>query len=839
MLLLVLFFVLQTIILKWYQARVGMINTYRTVYLTTKACDLHCNSGISDIIIGTKTRKTADLMDSGYLPASLGTSKSSSTIPVNLAKGRGEGAIQPVSMTLLRAVGNALPPRHSSEQTLLNVDFILQHEETFPNMSRHWFLNRLVDPQIEWQVVQKLQRANESFTIIPFDLKVYGSLSYRFDLFEFADQIHSAHADASRGSGRRKMAEERMFHDKLLYTANVNGVRNEMLRYGKLRSSADYILPFDGNCFLTRKAWEAIQRDILSNPKVKYFAVPMDRLVEENTALLLSSYKPNPVEEPQLIFHRRSVAVFNPNLPYGRRNKVELLLRLGIVGAWHKSHKNKWDNMLERSHPIVDIAPDSIATATGTAGWVSRLYSGNKNAELSNHGTATTRASLRRTAISNLLDRLDLRTAVNLYNFTSHTMLFYNMQQLNLSRLQWQSGQLQAPMIRRLMELASNFLNEGPWSVLNTNPFDCGDNPRPPMWPKSNESSYSNWSRFYLSKYGKSIPGSAVYSEGSDQFDRTQFNSMQQRTTVLALAYAISGKQSYVQEAAEYLRVRFLDPKTKMNPNFTCSRGMWEGNPPKYVKNTFGTSEMNGMYFFLDAVRIVETSGALSTTEIDKLHIWFRDYLQRLVETNGPDQDIMIGKSQSDVPDNFAPNHRGLYFDIQLASVAAYCGNLTLAVHTLHRTLARLDAHVNSIGAMRQEECGDRNCEDFIAFALSGWSVAARIASTVGIDYWRRFPVRKQSKLCLAMEYNSFLLRNRDPCAQSNTVGDNTATRWWPLLFEAKLHCPHSEIQHISSSSPEIFGASKCHHPAFSGEVAPFWNLNLPLVSNTGTQNKL
>ncbi len=80
---------------------------------------------------------------------------------------------------------------------------------------------------------------------------------------------------------------------------NVNGARNTALRDGRTR--AKWILPWDGNCFVTQAAWKQICSDVISKPRLKYFAVPMTRVLD-NTQLLADNFIPVPVEEPQLIF---------------------------------------------------------------------------------------------------------------------------------------------------------------------------------------------------------------------------------------------------------------------------------------------------------------------------------------------------------------------------------------------------------------------------------------------------------------------------------------------------------------------------------------------------------
>jgi hypothetical protein len=303
---------------------------------------------------------------------------------------------QPSSMILLRAIGNALPPRHSPRQTLDNLEFTLAHEKAFPNTTRHWFVNRIVDPKVREQLLCRLRKANETYTIIPFNIQVYGQLSK-------IPTLNATEPNRSRTLAHRgRFAEEEKKHEKILYVINVNGVRNAMLEYGRRHTNAQYILPWDGNCFLTQNAWSAIQSSLTMHPDDKYFLSPMDRLKEPNEALLSESYKPNAVEEPQIIFHRTALARFNENLRYGRRDKVELLARIRARGPWDTA---LWDWQESEVRSLdTNPTPDSSADVP-VAGWSVRLYSGKDGAE--QPGAVALRGSLRRKAVSMLLTRLD------------------------------------------------------------------------------------------------------------------------------------------------------------------------------------------------------------------------------------------------------------------------------------------------------------------------------------------------------------------------------------------------------------------------------------------------
>ena len=78
---------------------------------------------------------------------------------------------------------------------------------------------------------------------------------------------------------------------------NNNGARNVALSHGKKR--AKWVLPWDGNCFMTMQAWQELTATIQAQPHLKYFAVAMAR-VKDNAVLLDNGFLPGPGEGPQL-----------------------------------------------------------------------------------------------------------------------------------------------------------------------------------------------------------------------------------------------------------------------------------------------------------------------------------------------------------------------------------------------------------------------------------------------------------------------------------------------------------------------------------------------------------
>ena len=51
-------------------------------------------------------------------------------------------------MVLLRTIGNSLPPRHSANQSVVNLRFILENEPRYEDLPCHWVLNKIVDEKV-------------------------------------------------------------------------------------------------------------------------------------------------------------------------------------------------------------------------------------------------------------------------------------------------------------------------------------------------------------------------------------------------------------------------------------------------------------------------------------------------------------------------------------------------------------------------------------------------------------------------------------------------------------------------------------------------------------------
>lgn len=174
---------------------------------------------------------------------------------------------------LYRILGNDLPPRHSPGQTLVNLKFLLENEVEFEGCLKIWILNRLVDKVKEDAIIRLLQMYRQRYEIIQFDEIFYMNTRFRYSDFPQHDYFYSEDV-ISASQGLRVAATNHMYHSKNLYAMNNNGARNFALLQG--RQLAEWIFPFDGNCFLTQTSWDLIvgQLNEFGGP-YQYFVVPM------------------------------------------------------------------------------------------------------------------------------------------------------------------------------------------------------------------------------------------------------------------------------------------------------------------------------------------------------------------------------------------------------------------------------------------------------------------------------------------------------------------------------------------------------------------------------------
>eukprot|EP00123_Amoebidium_parasiticum_P017591 comp23907_c2_seq1/m.42105 comp23907_c2_seq1/g.42105 ORF comp23907_c2_seq1/g.42105 comp23907_c2_seq1/m.42105 type:complete len:1059 (-) comp23907_c2_seq1:41-3217(-) len=713
---------------------------------------------------------------------------------------------------LFRTIGNDLPPRHALGQTLNNVKFILDNEPELPGLDRRWVVNRIVDGDQEQAVIRLLEERKQRYVHVPVVLEEYANRTMIYEGYGRNDMIHTPTFQNLEHKMQLAIIDN-MYHNKNLYIMNNNGARNLMIEEG-IKAGARWILPWDGNCYLTSQAWEAVASAVREKgEEAKYFQVPMVRM-QSNDDLFNPEFKPVANEEPQLIFRYDAQERFDETMRYGRRPKVELLWRLRVPGPWDKWpqsigpwEKHKWT-------PSMDVnGPDSVPKA----GWVARLYSG--QGALENHGAIVDRGISRVNGIENILTRMDLRVLSELNGFTSDVLLAYNETVLAEEKRLYESGK--DPhingLIAKLVSCADQALTHGPFSVVNKTEFPPSHDkhdyytPSPYFWPNPDTPDGLP----YIRKDGHRVPGTELYDSQSNRFDRSRLASLFGNTTCLALGWYFTGNQEYADRATLNIRTWFLDPETKMNPHMRFAQIRWG-----YNNNTganFGVIETKDLYYLLDAIRLIERSGAMTDAEKSDLRQWlvdFSDYL--LISKQGMSEYSQL-------------NNHGTYYDVQLASIAAFVGNMGRYLNHTERAKSRITTQFKKDGTLPREMVRPTALH-YMMFTLQGWMVLGRLAAAGGVDLFDFRPIKEpMDDGSPAIERG---LKFAVPQFNSTWTHSQNATedmgRMLPLYYAGITYFP--EMRSLTpqieySNIPDIYDIE----PLFFTHdgIQPFWNLGL------------
>ncbi|KAG2196801.1 hypothetical protein INT47_002728 [Mucor saturninus] len=581
---------------------------------------------------------------------------------------------------LYRIIGNDLPPRHKEGQTLSNLQFILDHEPAFPNTQKIFLLNRIIDPVNEATIIRLLDSYQMDYIRLPFDQSEYEKLDFQLEKFPDADFFHS---DNYRRYAKvlKLRALDYTYHVKNLYAMNNNGGRNTAIQHGRSLPNAKWIMPFDGNCYLSNNGFKEItsQLDKFGND-TKYFVVPMTRLLNNSVLLNNLDERPKTPEEPQIIFRHDATEEYNLNMRYGRRSKLELLWCLGAL-------ENRRLN-----RPTVPWEPTERPYSKDKGnfkniGWVFRLFSGNPSQEENKKEATSIRAFNRLMAIQSSLDSLDEGIARKTFH---HDKLFlYDEQSMNSVRYEyWTKDEEVRVAIERLESKAEIILEES----------------QKRLAPMSSATDKQDGLPF------DTVP------------EKDELGPLSQNVTILTMANYFTGNEKFGRGAANLIRVHFLNeyavededeynsarriPDDSHLLDFLSDQGYYFPSlsrishvVPKYSNNRIlNTSDLTktDVSSLLDCMRILRHMQALTHKEYIDLQAITAEFLEYLVTSP-------TGIHLAQMTD-----HRGVLYDLQVTAMAAFTDDVRLFLRVANRCRMRIGKQFKQDGTQPFEESSTR-----------------------------------------------------------------------------------------------------------------------------------
>ncbi|KNC75273.1 hypothetical protein SARC_12199, partial [Sphaeroforma arctica JP610] len=540
-------------------------------------------------------------------------------------------------------------------------------------------------------------------------------------------------------------------------------------------SKADWVLPVPLNIFLDQDTAQTILREaekLKTKNHVAYVVVEGTREGEEEidakqrgSQKAMKLQKPSASVQPpkHVMFRRSSRTQYNPDVRYFWDNGVGELIH--TVGADTK----------KASLPLDDIArPVSEEESQGLVTIPAKL----KEA-VAHLRKEVPEDVIKYKSINALIATFEVNIMRKTVGFDQKDLLTFEEDILKIEKRAYtkKSSKPLTELIDKLIDMADIALTLKPFSVtdkLETPP--SGDKhdyytPAPYYWPN-----LDNPKGPYIVRDGERIPGTGLYDEQCEKFDRSRLSSFFGNTTTLALAWYFTDDERYAEHAASNIRAWFVDKETRMNPHMKFAQ-LRTGHKKDIINGGFqsGIIETKDLYFVLDTVRLIHRSGKLSAAEYKQVQTWTGAFLKYLTTKN---QGVNERKSR---------NNHGTYYDVQVAALAAFADDVVLFRRQMERSRARVIDQFAIDGSMPDEMKRPTQLH-YMLFSLQGWYTLATLATKAGIDIYgfvppaHKAPVLRNAAIFTVPYFNETWTHHQ--------TEEEDMERMLPLYFMARRQYP-------------------------------------------------
>lgn len=271
------------------------------------------------------------------------------------------------------------------------------------------------------------------------------------------------------------------------------------------------------------------------------------------------------------------------------------------------------------------------------------------------------------------------------------------------------------PAYKKLLNDADKALEEGPFSVMEKKHMPpSGDKHdymslAPYHWPDPTKKDGLP----YLRKDGQTNPEVKEYK------DKEYMPKLCELVNTLALAYYFSEEEKYAEHATELIKVWYLNPDTRMNPNLNFAQAI------KGVNTGRGAGLIDARHFMkvIDAIGLLQSSKHWTPKDQQGMKDWFTSFLNWM-------QTSPIGLDEMD-----ARNNHGTYYDALRLSMALFIDSTDLAKKIVDNATKRLDSQMDAEGKFPLEM--QRTIAlHYNVFNLEAYFMIASMAEEVGFDLW-------------------------------------------------------------------------------------------------------
>jgi hypothetical protein len=326
------------------------------------------------------------------------------------------------------------------------------------------------------------------------------------------------------------------------------------------------------------------------------------------------------------------------------------------------------------------------------------------------------------------------------------------------------------PALRQLLADADRRLSQKPASVMDKKQIPpSGDkhdfiSQAPYYWRDTNSPDGK-----YVHRDGERNPES-----GKDS-DAGRFGAVCSGAHTLALAYYFSGDEKYAAKATDIIRVWFLNPETRMNPNLKYGQGI----PGEVEGRPTGLIGARGLAKLVDAIGLLADAKSWTTNDQQGMTAWIGDYFQWLTTSK-----IGLGEDA-------ASNNHGTFYDVQAVSLALFIGKTDFAREKLLQARTKRIANEIEPDGRMPRELARTLSFNYSLFNLRAEIELAALGRSAGVDLWHYQSADGRSLLKAA----EFMSQFADP------------QREWPYK---QIHNPnHNELGELLLRAAPEFSESK------------------------------
>jgi hypothetical protein len=243
--------------------------------------------------------------------------------------------------------------------------------------------------------------------------------------------------------------------------------------------------------------------------------------------------------------------------------------------------------------------------------------------------------------------------------------------------------------------------------------------------PSGDKHDFLSWAPYYWndpnSPNGKYVrrDGQRNPAAGKDS-DAGHFEKLCSDVHTLALAFYFSGDEKYAAKAADLIRVWFLNPATRMNPNLNFGQGV----PGEVAGRPEGLISARGLAGLVDGIGLLAGSKAWTPADQQGMVGWCTDYFKWLTTSK-----IGLGESA-------ATNNHGTFYDVQATALALFIGQTDAARNILQAARAkRIARQIEPDGKMPRELARTLSF-NYNLFNLEALMDLASLGQGVGVDLW-------------------------------------------------------------------------------------------------------